>query len=135
MPERPLEALRSLHAAIRAGLVHSCHDLSEGGLALALAEMCIGGRLGATVDIQPVRTPKRAFCATTALFGESNGRLLLEVEPAEVDSLEQRFAGLPLARLGSVSETPDLVMTDGSERLIELQLEKLVVAWKSDSVA
>ena len=135
MPEEPLEALRSLHAAIRAGLVHSCHDLSEGGLALALAEMCIGGRLGATVDIQPVRTPKSAFCANTALFGESNGRLLLEVEPAEVDALEQRFAGLPLTRLGSVSETPDLVMTDGSERLIDLQLDKLVGAWKSDSVA
>ena len=135
MPEGPLEALRSLHAAIRAGLVYSCHDLSEGGLALALAEMCIGGRLGATVDIQSVRTPKRAFCATTALFGESNGRFLLEVEPAEVDALEQRFAGLPLTRLGSVSETPDLVMTDGSELLIELQLDELVFAWKSDSVA
>ena len=131
MPEQPLKSLRTLHAAVRAGLVRSCHDLSEGGLALALAEMCIGGRLGATIDIQPIRTPNCAFCATTALFGESNGRLLLEVEPANVDALERRFADLPLTRLGAVSESPDLAINCGSERLIELQLDEIVLAWKS----
>ncbi len=132
LPEKPLDALRTLHAAIRAGLVRSCHDLSEGGLALALAEMCIGGRLGATIDIQPIRTPQRAFCASTALFGESNGRLLLEADPAKADALERRFAGLPLTRLGAVSETPKLVMNRASERLIELQLDEIVLAWKSE---
>jgi len=120
---------------IRAGLVQSCHDLSEGGLALALAEMCIGGRLGAKVDIQPVRTPKRAFCATTALFGESNGRFLLEVEPAKADVLERQFAGLPLTKLGAVSEAADLVVNCGSERLIGLSLEEIVFAWKGETVS
>ncbi len=132
MPEQPLEIFRTLHAAIRAGLVRSCHDLSEGGLAPALAEMCIGGRLGATIDIHPIRAPKRAFCATTALFSESNGRLLLEVQPANVDALERCFASLPLTRLGVVSESPILVINGGSERLIELQLDEMVLAWKSD---
>ena len=37
---------RALHRAIAAGWVRACHDLSEGGLAVAAAEMCIGGRLG-----------------------------------------------------------------------------------------
>ena len=135
MPAQPLEAMRTLHAVIRAGLVQSCHDLSEGGLALALAEMCIGGRLGATVDIQPVRTPNRAFCATTALFGESNGRFLLEVEPAKADVLERQFAGLPLTMLGAVSEAADLVVNCGSERLIGLPLEEIVFAWKGETVS
>ncbi|HSM66220.1 MAG TPA: phosphoribosylformylglycinamidine synthase subunit PurL, partial [Ilumatobacteraceae bacterium] len=49
VPDAPTD-YRHLHAAIRAGLVESCHDLSEGGLAVAVAEMCIGGRLGADID-------------------------------------------------------------------------------------
>ena len=135
MPAQPLEAMRTLHAAIRAGLVQSCHDLSEGGLALALAEMCIGGRLGAAVDIRPVRTPNRAFCATTALFGESNGRFLLEVEPAKAEDLELQFAGLPLTMLGAVSEATNLDVNCGSERLIGLPLEEIVFAWKRETVS
>ena len=135
MPAQPLEAMRTLHAAIRAGLVQSCHDLSEGGLGLALTEMCIGGRLGATVDIQPVRTPNRAFCATTALFGESNGRFLLEVEPAKAEDLELQFAGLPLTMLGAVSEATNLVVNCGSGRLFGLPLEEIVFAWKREAVS
>ena len=41
--------MRALHQAIQAGLVRACHDCSEGGIAVALAEMCIGGQLGADV--------------------------------------------------------------------------------------
>ncbi len=44
---------RHLHAAMQAGLIVSCHDVSEGGLAVALAEMCIGGRLGASISTLP----------------------------------------------------------------------------------
>ncbi len=51
-PDAPAR-YRRLHAAIRAGIVRACHDISEGGLAVALAEMCIGGRLGATIDDAP----------------------------------------------------------------------------------
>ncbi len=49
--QRTRTTIARLHQAIRAGLVHSCHDLSEGGLALALAEMALGGRLGIEADI------------------------------------------------------------------------------------
>ena len=59
------------------GLVEACHDVSEGGIAVALAEMAIGGRLG--VDAESARYPH--LDATDALFSESNGRLILEVTP------------------------------------------------------
>ncbi|MFK8026316.1 MAG: phosphoribosylformylglycinamidine synthase subunit PurL, partial [Ilumatobacter sp.] len=72
------ERYRRLHAAIRSGLVASCHDLSEGGLAVGLAEMCIGGRMGATIDT--VAHDDR----TTGLFSESIGRLVVEVEDRNV---------------------------------------------------
>ncbi len=70
---------RRLHAAIRAGLVAACHDVSEGGLAVALAELCIAGRLGATVDALPHDD------TATALFAESIGRLVVEVAPGDVE--------------------------------------------------
>jgi phosphoribosylformylglycinamidine (FGAM) synthase-like enzyme len=51
MPAAPLDRYRALHRTIGDGLVRACHDLSEGGLAVALAEMCIAGRLGAAVAL------------------------------------------------------------------------------------
>lgn len=72
------ERYRRLHTAIREGLVQSCHDVSEGGLAVALAELCISGRLGATIDALPHDD------LPTALFAESNGRLVVEIRPDDV---------------------------------------------------
>jgi phosphoribosylformylglycinamidine synthase subunit PurSL len=93
---------RRLHAAIRAGLVRACHDVSEGGLAVALAELCIAGRLGAVIDQLP--HPDRA----TALFAESTGRLVVEVRPEDV----ARFLDVagPALLLGTVSAEPALAL-------------------------
>ena len=73
------ERYRRLHAAITAGLVQSCHDLSEGGLAVALAELCLAGRLGIELTDLP------ADDLATSLFSESSGRLLVEVRPADLE--------------------------------------------------
>ncbi|MGH9135154.1 MAG: phosphoribosylformylglycinamidine synthase subunit PurL [Ilumatobacteraceae bacterium] len=92
---------RNLHRAIRAGLVRACHDVSEGGLAVALAEMCIGGRLGATVTALPHDD------LATSLFGESASRLVVELAPADVE----RFVEIidePVHRLGHVTVDPAL---------------------------
>jgi phosphoribosylformylglycinamidine synthase len=71
-PDAPTR-YRNLHAAMQQGLVWSCHDVSEGGLAVTLAEMCIVGRLGVDVTELPVDDP------VTALFSESASRLVVEV--------------------------------------------------------
>jgi phosphoribosylformylglycinamidine synthase subunit PurSL len=78
-PDAP-ESYRHLHSAMRAGLVVTCHDVSEGGLAVALAEMCIAGRLGARIESLPHDD------LVTALFSESSGRLIAEVRPRDVDA-------------------------------------------------
>jgi phosphoribosylformylglycinamidine synthase len=93
---------RRLHAAIRAGLVRSCHDVSEGGLAVALAELCIAGRLGIEVNRLPHDD------VVTALFSESSGRLVVEVRPEDVDDF-LAMAG-PALRLGVVTADPVLVL-------------------------
>ena len=95
------ERYRSLHTRLRTGRVLSCHDLSEGGLAVALAEMCIGGRLGATVtDLGHQHLP-------TALFSESSGRFVCELAPDDLDWFLDGLAA-PATVLGTVTAEPVL---------------------------
>src|SRR4029077_5520571 len=78
-PDAPAR-YRRLHAAIRAGLVASCHDVSEGGLAGALAGQYTAPGLGASLD-HPGHPD-----LTTGLFAESSGRFVVEVAPDDVDA-------------------------------------------------
>ncbi|PIE32210.1 MAG: hypothetical protein CSA55_03825 [Ilumatobacter coccineus] len=95
-PDAPIRYQR-LHTAIRNGMVWACHDLSEGGLGVALAEMCIGGRLGATITSLPLST------VTESLFSESPGRFIVEVAPGDLDAFRQ-LIDEPVEVLGQVTE-------------------------------
>ena len=93
----------ALHAAIRRGLVRSCHDLSEGGLAVALAEMALAGGLGADVSLADVPREDDAADDFVLLFSESPTRFLLEVRPECLDELPEssrRTAARPARRGG-----------------------------------
>jgi phosphoribosylformylglycinamidine synthase subunit PurSL len=88
---------RALHRAMRAGLVRSCHDVSEGGLAVAIAEMCIGGRLGAAVDAHP------GDDVATILFAESIGRHVVAVAAVDVAAFTALLEGHAVERIGEVT--------------------------------
>jgi phosphoribosylformylglycinamidine synthase subunit PurSL len=114
-----------LHAAIRAGAVRACHDLSEGGLAVALAEMAFAGGWGARVSldavphaVSPGDTPS---LETILLFAESNSRFLCEVAPASQQEFEQRLSGVPHALIGQVTAEAELTIlsaADGEQRIV-----------------
>src|SRR5215831_15680125 len=93
-----LRVMRALYSAIQADLVAACHDCSEGGLSVALAEMCIAGRLGAQVDVSAI-----AANSLTALFAESLCRFVVEVEPQNAASFERELQGIDQFRLGTVA--------------------------------
>jgi len=83
--------------AIRAGTVAAAHDLSHGGLAVAAAEMCLGGDLGAdlkTTAMDPMRWDVQ-------LFSESNGRWLIEVAKDQYDAFTHLMEGIPTTYLGT----------------------------------
>jgi phosphoribosylformylglycinamidine synthase len=132
--EGALELMRSLHKAIRTGFVHACHDCSEGGLAVALAEMCLAGRLGAAIDLGKV--PVEAELSDAAnegglsdaakLFSESAARFVLEVDAQQNDWVEAMLLGHPFAKIGEV--TKDGMLRVGN--LIELPVEQLEEAWR-----
>jgi phosphoribosylformylglycinamidine synthase subunit PurSL len=97
--------LRKLHGAIAAGLVRSCHDLSEGGLAVAAAESSFAGRLGADLDLGRVpceELPDDCDSNTTALFSESTTRFLVEIAPGHQGAFEAKLGEHPFALIGRV---------------------------------
>jgi phosphoribosylformylglycinamidine synthase II len=123
----------SVFAANSAGLIRSCHDLSEGGLAAAVAEMAFAGGLGAKLDIDSIQlnsvTPDRAHL--TRLFSESNSRFIVEITRAKQAEFEAMFAGLPLFQIGQVTTETQLVINSGSENLIDAAIAELKQAWQS----
>jgi len=125
MAEAGPATARALHRAIASGLVRACHDCSEGGLALAAAEMALAGGLGAEIALD--RLPE--LPADALLFSESNGRYLVEVAPEQAAAFEALLAGLPCARLGRVTAAAELVVKQGAT-LFALPVAQLERAWR-----
>jgi len=122
----------AVRGAINQRLVRSCHDLSEGGLAVAAAEMAFAGDLGLELSLAPLRKASGIDDPATLLFSESNTRFLLEVPPAQRSAFERLFEGLPGILLGRVTNDGRLRVTDDGERpLIDASLPDLKKAWKS----
>jgi phosphoribosylformylglycinamidine synthase len=116
--------LDAVHKALRAGLVASCHDLSEGGLGVAVAEMAFAGDVGADIDV--ARIPVRDEAETTArLFGESPSRLLLEVAPHRHDALRAILGEVPHEIIGKTVKALRVRVTDGDSVLLETPLDAL----------
>jgi phosphoribosylformylglycinamidine synthase len=101
-PELGHRLFRAVHTAVNCGLVRSCHDLSEGGLAVGLAEMALAGGLGADVSLRDVPCDNDAARDVVLLFSESPSRFLLEVAPECYAALADLMGDLPLGRLGEV---------------------------------
>ena len=127
----------ALHGAIQEGCVRACHDLSEGGLAVAIAEMAFAGGCGAQIDIS--RVPSELLITDPEerniylLFAESNTRFLCEVPADRTDHFERRFTGLPCRAVGEVTDDRMLLVVnkDQSEKeLIRASIEELKAVWQ-----
>jgi phosphoribosylformylglycinamidine (FGAM) synthase-like enzyme len=86
--------------------VRACHDLSEGGLAVAAAEMAFAGNLGARLLLAevPREIDPDENAAAVLLFSESNTRFLCEVRPAAAAGFEAAMAGVPCRVVGEVDD-------------------------------
>lgn len=130
-PQLARTTFEAMHGAIQAGLVRACHDLSEGGLAVAAAEMAFAGGLGARLDIGTIRTPAGSIGDIPRLFSESNTRFLCEVEPSKTDVFEKHFENIPFAYIGRVSDEPRLNIMSGGIGLIDANIGDLKKAWQA----
>ncbi len=114
-----------LHELIRRGGVRSCHDLSEGGLAVAVAEMAFAGGIGADV------TGLGSLTDEVLLFSESTTRFILEVAPGGATALKECMADVPVVRIGeTVKEERLRIAGAGGEWLVWAPLAELKEAWQ-----
>ena len=121
----------AVHAAITQGLIRACHDLSEGGLAVALAEMAFAGGIGADVTALASLPGAETASDEVRLFSESTTRFLIEAEPGNAAALAACFAGLPFARIGGTVSDPRLrVAGADGEWLIWAKLSDMKEAWQ-----
>ena len=124
-----LASYRKLHQAINSRLISACHDLSDGGLAVSLAEMCIGGRLGAHLALNRVPVIG-ALTLTEALYSESASRLLVSVAPDKAAEFEALF-GASAPFIGEVTSDARLTVASADSALFSAPVEALAHAFKA----
>lgn len=112
--------------------IQTAHDLSEGGLAVALAESCISGNFGATITL-PWALSETVSRWDELLFGEGGSRILVAVAPDAQGAWEtylESQGNLPVQRIGSVTEAAELeISTTDNPALIKVRIEELRNRW------
>ncbi len=122
----------ALHKAIESGLVRSCHDLSEGGLAAAIAEMAFSGELGVDVDVTAIKVEGvDANEDLVRLFSESNSRFVVEIESGKESQFEAAMSAVPLCSIGKVTDSGDVVISSRGSQLIRKPGSELKSAWQN----
>ena len=113
--------------AIQAGVVRSAHDCSEGGLLVAVAEMCIAGALGASIDL--VMQPADGDLAPhIECFAETPSRYVLEVARDDLDALSAALGDVPHGVIGELTDEPQLIV--GGD-VMSVPVASLRRAWRS----
>ena len=121
----------ALHRAIDLGLIESCHDCSDGGLGVALAESSFAGGLGVEVDLRKV--PTREIVRNDSLFySESASRFIVTVSPQSKEGFEKVMKGHIVAEIGrTVGDSVFTVVGLEGKVVVEADIYELKEAWRS----
>lgn len=121
----------ALSKAVKKGLVASMHDCSEGGLAVALAEMAFSGGLGIEVRLDQVPYQGKLKRDDYILFSESNSRFVAEIEPENKTRFESCFKGIPLNQIGQVEKSAKFIIYGLDKKVcINTDVQALKDAWQ-----
>ncbi|RLF04265.1 MAG: phosphoribosylformylglycinamidine synthase subunit PurL, partial [Thermoprotei archaeon] len=128
--EQAKSIFKKVVRAIDEGVIRACHDPSEGGIAVALAEMCLASGYGADISLSnvPLDGPMRD---DLILFSESNSRFIVEVDASREEDFIKIMEGVPYSKIGQVSKEP--VLTIWSLRgkpIIEANVDELWRTWR-----
>ena len=142
-----VRTFKAMHSAIQQGSVRSCHDLSEGGLAVAAAEMAFAGGIGAKIHLTDVAVPDKTEdeaspgfslgnvdSAAALLFSESNTRFLVEVEESQAASFAKALddQNVPYTCVGETTDDDRLTILGNHERpVVSESLAELKASWQA----
>jgi phosphoribosylformylglycinamidine synthase II len=130
---RAYKRYQAYHGAVTQGLVASCHDLSDGGLAVAAAESAFAGGFGMNIDLTRMlwKGDVAARSDATLLFSESASRHLVTVHPDKRAAFEAALAGNCFASIGVVTAEPTVTITGLSGApVVQAGLAELKEAWQ-----
>jgi phosphoribosylformylglycinamidine synthase len=130
-PEKGKKLMEALASATHKGLVAACHDLSEGGIGVAAAEMAFAGGLGITVYLKNVPLGEPIDRDDFVLFSESNSRFLVEVDPKNKKDFAKALAGVAFAEIGRIIDAKKLEVYDRKDNIIvNADISELKEAWQ-----
>ncbi len=131
-PEVAIATHRGVARCIKNGWVRAAHDVSEGGLAVALAEMAFAGGLGLNVILRETAVVKSLTGEAALLFSETPSRYLLEVKERDMYNVEKELGeGVAKAWIGQVNKGGKLeVIGRGAGRVMSVPIEELKAAWQ-----
>jgi len=121
--EEHVPLYRALTTAISEGLVESAHDMSEGGLAVALAESALGSAVGAEIDVGLI--PAGTQNEYALVFSESPGRFVVSVKPENIEKFEFAMKGQQFAKAGRVRGDRRVIVKRGDHSIINEPVEDL----------
>lgn len=130
------QVYRALHRAMQNSLIASCHDISDGGLLTAIAEVCIAGERGASISLEKLKLSGSAWDIALTLFGETNGSLVVEVRrEKEEDFLKEMGENecVKIGTVGKLNQNLDLRIT--SQALLSFSLDAMKTAFHVQSIA
>ncbi|MGO8694909.1 MAG: phosphoribosylformylglycinamidine synthase subunit PurL [Rectinemataceae bacterium] len=146
-PKRYLPLYRALARAIAGRAVRSCHDLSDGGLGVALAESCLGGRLGASIKLDALPGmstvgkgstrfgavhPREIHpMAAQCLFAEDPGRFLVSIRTEDRERFERSMSDLPVALIGEVTADCNIRASLDGQSVLDVDLESVRHAYET----
>jgi phosphoribosylformylglycinamidine synthase len=113
--------------------LNSVHDCSKGGLAVALAEMAIAGKVGMNINLDCV--PNSCYTLDSLAFSESHSRYVISTQkPDQLENLMKKSGHITFAKIGNaLSSTNDayFLATSENKKVINMRLDKLVNSWSS----
>src|SRR3989339_160552 len=126
------DSMNTISQATRQRIIRSCHDCSEGGLAIAASEMAFAGGYGMTLNLSTVITDGHIQRNDTILFSESNTRFIVEVRPEHQKQFEELVKDIPCGLLGKVTSEPQLKIYGLNNKLIVNEnIYDLKEAWQA----
>jgi phosphoribosylformylglycinamidine synthase len=129
-PEKAIARYRAYFKAVQQGLVRSCHDCSDGGLGVALAETAFAGGLGLEIDLKTVPIAEN-MRDDMILFSESASRLIVSIKPNHKQQFEATMKDTDFAQIGTVKGTTVKIKGTSGNILIDSPVDELKEAWKS----
>jgi phosphoribosylformylglycinamidine synthase len=130
-PKKGLKLMNALATATKKGLVKACHDLSEGGIGVAAAEMAFAAGLGMALNLKDVPLGDVIDRDDFVLFSESNTRFLVEIAAKDKEAFESALKGNALAAIGRVTKDKKLEITGRDGKIIvKAGINELKEAWQ-----